>query len=167
MELVIEVERVRWRAPDVAFAVLDGVTDEGEQVCVTGALGHVHEGETVEVGGGWREHERFGLQFYAEAVSLREPVSEAALLGVLAAVKHVGRTGAAWLLEQHGAEVLEVLDASPRARLREVPGIGRARLDAAVRSWQEARSLRAVRMFLDAHGVPAAAAARVTAALGP
>src|SRR3954470_309537 len=167
VELVIEVERVRWRAPDGAFAVLDGVTEEGEAVCVTGALGHVHEGETVAVGGDWREHERFGLQFFAEAVSLREPVSEAALLGVLAAVKHVGRMGAAFLVDQHGADVLEVVDASPRARLREVPGIGPARIDAAVRSWQEVRSLRAVRMFLDAHGVPATAAARVTAALGP
>jgi exodeoxyribonuclease V alpha subunit len=167
VELVLEIERVRWRAPDGAFAVVDGVTDDGEEVCVTGALGHVHEGETVAVGGAWREHERFGLQFCAEAVSLREPVSEAALLGVLGAVKHVGRRGAEWLLDRHGADVLEVVDASPRARLREVPGIGRARLDAAVTSWQEARSLRAVRMFLDAHGVPAAAAARVTAALGP
>src|SRR3954468_7382604 len=103
MQLVVEIERVRWRAPDGAFAVLDGVTDEGAPVVVTGPVGHVHEGETVAVGGVWREHERFGLQFLAEAVSLREPVSEAALLGVLAAVKHVGRTGAAWLLAEHGA----------------------------------------------------------------
>jgi hypothetical protein len=29
VELVIEIERVRWRAPDGAFAVVDGVTDEG------------------------------------------------------------------------------------------------------------------------------------------
>ena len=65
VELVIEIERVRWRAPDGAFAVLDGVTEEGEEICVTGALGHVHEGETVAVGGTWREHERFGLQFAA------------------------------------------------------------------------------------------------------
>ena len=166
MELVVEVERVRWRARDGAFAVLDGVTEEGEAVCVTGPLGHVNEGETVAVGGAWRDHERFGLQFCAEVVSLREPVSEAALLGVLGAVRHVGRRGAAWLLEHHGAEVLEVVDASPRARLREVPGIGPARLDAAVASWQEARSLRAVRLFLDAHGVPATVSARAGAALG-
>ena len=56
---MLEIERVRWRAPDSDFAVLSGVTEEGEPVCVTGALGHVHEGETVAVGGAWREHERF------------------------------------------------------------------------------------------------------------
>src|SRR5213592_1927240 len=165
--LVVEVERVRWRSPDGEFAVLSGVTDQGEAVTVTGPLGHVHEGETVEVGGGWREHERFGRQFAAEVVRRREPVSEAALLGVLAAVKHVGRLGAGYLVDRWGAEVLEVVDADPRARLLEVPGIGRARIGAAVASWQEARALRAVRLFLDSHGVPAAVAARAARALGP
>ena len=126
--LVVEVERVRWRSPDGEFAVLSGVTDQGEAVTVTGPLGHVHEGETVEVGGGWREHERFGRQFAAEVVRLREPVSEAALLGVLAAVKHVGRLGAGWLVDRWGSEVLDVVDADPRARLLEVPGIGKARI---------------------------------------
>ena len=167
MELVVEVSQVRWRAPDGDFAVLEGVTDEGEQVRVTGALAHVHEGETVEVGGGWREHERFGRQFVAAAVRLREPVSEAALLGVLSAVKHVGPFGAAYLLDQHGADVFEVVDADPAARLREIPGIGKRRIAAAVASWQEARALRAVRMFLDAHGVAPAVAGRAARALGP
>src|SRR3954469_17109403 len=166
MDLVVEIERVRWRAPDGAFAVLSGITEDGEEITVTGPLGHVHEGETVELGGGWREHERFGRQFAVEAVRLREPVSEAALLGVLAAVKHVGRLGAGYLLDTWGSDVLEVVDADPRARLLEVPGIGRARIAAAVASWQEARALRAVRLFLDSHGVPAAVAARAVRALG-
>jgi len=163
---VLEIERVRWRAPDSDFAVLSGVTEEGEEITVTGPLGHVHEGETVELGGGWREHDRFGRQFAAEAVRLREPVSEAALLGVLSAVKHVGSFGAGFLLDKWGAEVLEVVDADPRARLLEIPGIGKRKISAAVTSWQEARALRAVRLFLDGHGVPAAVAGRVVRALG-
>src|SRR5256885_10649813 len=166
MEVVLEIERVRWRAPDSDYAVLSGVTEEGEEITVTGPLGHVHEGETVELGGGWRGHGRFGRQFAAEAVRLREPVSEAALLGVLSAVKHVGRLGAGFLLDRWGAEVLEVVDADPRARLLEIPGIGKRKIGAAVASWQEARALRAVRLFLDGHGVPAAVAGRVVRALG-
>ena len=121
---MVDVERVRWRAPDGDFAVLSALTDEGESVTVTGPLAHVHEGETVELGGGWREHQRFGRQFEAQAVRLREPVSEAALLGVLSAVKHVGNFGAQFQLDKHGADVLEVVDADPGARLLEIPGIG-------------------------------------------
>src|SRR5256885_10607669 len=120
MEVVRELGRVRWRARDSDFAVLSGVTEEGEEITVTGPLGHVHEGETVELGGGWREHDRFGRQFAAEGVRLREPVSEAALLGVLSAVKHVGQFGAAFLLDRWGGEGLEGVGAHPRAPLLEV-----------------------------------------------
>jgi exodeoxyribonuclease V alpha subunit len=41
------------------------------------------------------------------------------------------------------------------------------RIGAAVRSWQEQGALRAVRLFLEGHGVPAGAAARIYRALGP
>jgi exodeoxyribonuclease V alpha subunit len=155
-ELTVEVAAVRWRADGADFAVLAGVTDEGEELTIVGPLGHVHEGETVDVAGGWRRHPKHGLQFHAERVRVREPVGETALLAYLGSIKHVGPRGAAWLLERHGPEeVLAAIDRDPAARLREVPGIGRARLAGAVGSWEEQGALRAVRLFLEDHGVPA------------
>ena len=165
-ELVLEVMSVRYRAPDGGFAVLDAVSDEGEELVVTGALGHVHEGESVAVSGDWREHPRHGPQLHALQVHLREPTSERALLAYLGSVKHVGPRGAAFLLERHGHEVLSLIDRAPRRRLLEVPGIGRARIAAAVRSWEEQTAQRAVRLFLASHGVEAAVAARIYRALG-
>jgi exodeoxyribonuclease V alpha subunit len=88
------------------------------------------------------------------------------VLALLGTVKHVGPRGAEWLLERHGLEVLEVIDRDPGARLREVPGIGRSRLKAAVASWQQQAGGRALRLLLAEHGVSAAAAARVLKALG-
>jgi exodeoxyribonuclease V alpha subunit len=166
-ELTVEIAAVRWRADGADFAVLAGVTEEGEELTIVGPLGHVHEGETVDVAGGWRRHAKHGLQFHAERVRIREPVGEAALLAYLGSIKHVGPRGAAWLLERHGPEeVLAAIDRDPAARLREVPGIGRARLGAAVGSWEEQGALRAVRLFLEDHGVPAAVAARIYRAYG-
>ena len=159
---------MRWRADDGDFAVLAGITDEGEEVTVVGPLAHVHEGEMVDIAGEWRRHPRHGLQLQAERVRVREPVGETALLAYLASVKHVGPQGASWLLERHGPEdVLAIIDRDPEQRLREVPGIGRARIGPAVRSWQEQTALRAVRLFLEEHGVPAAVAARIYRHLGP
>jgi exodeoxyribonuclease V alpha subunit len=166
-ELTVEVAAVRWRADGADFAVLACVTDDGEELTVVGPLGHVHEGETVDVAGGWRRHAKHGLQFHAERVRVREPVGEVALLAYLGSIKHVGPRGAAWLLERHGPEeVLAAIDRDPAARLREVPGIGRARLAGAVGSWEEQGALRAVRLFLEDHGVPAAVAARIYRAYG-
>jgi exodeoxyribonuclease V alpha subunit len=166
--LSVEVEAVRWRAPDGAFTVLAGVSDEGEEVVVVGALDHVHEGESVAVEGGWERHHRHGWRFVAERSRVQEPASEHALLAYLGSVKHVGPRGAAWLLERHGPEhVLAAVDRDPGHVLREVPGIGPARIGAAVRSWEDQGALRAVRLFLEEHGVPAAVAARIYRAYGP
>jgi exodeoxyribonuclease V alpha subunit len=166
--LSVEVAAVRWRAPDGAFAVLSGYSDEGEEVVLVGALDHVHEGESVEVEGGWQRHHKHGWRFVAERTRVQEPASEQALLGYLSSVKHIGLRGAAWLLERHGpAEVLAVIDRDPERTLREVPGIGPMRIGAAVRSWEDQGALRAVRLFLEEHGVPAAVAARIYRAYGP
>jgi exodeoxyribonuclease V alpha subunit len=148
--------------------VLAGVSDEGEEVVLVGALDHVHEGESVAVEGGWQRHARHGWRFVAERTRVQEPASEQALLAYLGSVKHVGPRGAAWLLDRHGPEnVLAAIDRDPHRALHEVPGIGRARIGAAVRSWEDQGALRAVRLFLEEHGVPAAVAARIYRAYGP
>jgi exodeoxyribonuclease V alpha subunit len=166
--LSVEVAAVRWRAPDGAFTVLAGITEEGEDVVLVGALDHVHEGESVAVEGGWQRHARHGWRFVAERARVEEPASEHALLAYLGAVKHVGPRGAEWLLTRHGPEeVLAAIDRDPERILREVPGIGPARIGAAARSWEEQGALRAVRLFLEDHGVPAAVAARIYRAYGP
>ena len=165
-ELRAEVCGSRWRAADGDFAILEAVTDDGTEVTMAGALGHVQVGESVTVGGQWRQHAKHGWQFHVDRVRIQEPVGEAALVAYLSSVKHVGRSGSVWLLERHGDEVLSIVDADPERRLREVPGIGPAKLGAAVRSWEGQGALRAVRLFLEEHGVPAAVAARIYRTLG-
>ena len=167
-ELTVEVTAVRYAPDEGDFAVLAGVSDAGEEVVLTGALAHVHAGESVDVAGDWRRHPRHGAQFAVERVRVREPEGESAVLAYLHSIKHVGIRGAAWLVDRYGfAEVLGAVDRDPARALREVPGIGDRRIAAAVRSWEEQGALRAVRLFLEGHGVPASAAARIYRALGP
>jgi exodeoxyribonuclease V alpha subunit len=166
LDLVLEVSNVRFSSPEGDFAVLDALSEDGEELVLTGALGHLHEGETVAVSGSWREHPRHGRQFHATHAHLREPSTDRALLGYLSQIKHVGPRGAAFLLERHGSEVLTVVDHAPRAHLLQVPGIGPARVGAAVHSWEEQSAQRAVRLFLASHGVEAAVANRIHRALG-
>ena len=164
--LAAEIVAVRWRADDGGFAVLAAVSDAGDEVVLTGPIAHLHEGDTVEVDGTWRDHPKFGRQLHVEHTRVGPPASVDALQALLASVKHVGPRGAAWLLERHGDAVLQIVDRDPGARLAEVPGIGRARLKAAVASWQEQAGGRALRLVLSEHGVPDAVAARVLRALG-
>ena len=149
-ELAVEVAAVRWRAPDGDFAVVVGITGEGEEVVAVGALSHVHEGEEVELAGAWQEHARHGWRFAVRQARLRPPSSEEALL------------------EHHGpGEVLAAIDRDPEGALRGVPGIGRARIGPAVQAWEDQGAQRAVRLLLEEHGVPGAVAARVYRTFGP
>jgi exodeoxyribonuclease V alpha subunit len=163
--LAAEIVAVRWRADDGGFAVLAAIGDDGEEVTLTGPIAHLHEGDTVEVQGAWREHPRFGRQLHVEHLQVGA-ASPAALITLLSSVKHVGPRGAEWLLARHGDEVLGIVDRDPGARLLEVPGIGKAKLKPAVASWQQHAGGRALALLLAEHGVPAAVAARVHKALG-
>ncbi len=166
-ELRAEVSGVRWQAPEGGFAVVSALTDEGDEVVLTGTLDHVHEGELLELRGSWRRHAKHGWRFEVDGVRSLGPTSDAALLNLLSSVRHVGPSGAAWLLKQHGTDVLDVVDADPRGVLREVPRIGPSRIGPAVRSWEALRGRRALRLFLAEHGVEAAAASRIERAFGP
>lgn len=165
--LEAEIVAVRWRADDGGFAVVVAQPEgEDDELILTGPIAHLHEGDTVEVSGAWQEHPKFGRQLRVEQVKVGAPASTDALVTLLESIKHVGPKGAEWLLERHGPEVLEIVDRDPGARLREVPGIGKAKLQAAVMSWQQQAGGRALRMLLAEHDVPAAVAARVHKALG-
>ena len=166
VEVEAEIVGVKFAAPDGDFAVLVALTDEGEEAVLTGPLAHVREGERVRAAGTWRAHPKHGEQLDVRRVSVLEPASEAALLAVLEQVRGVGARGATWLLDRHGSDVLEIVDRDPRAALRGVPGIGRARIGAAVRSWEDQAALRRVRLLLAEHGVDAAAAGRIVRAWG-
>lgn len=166
VDLTVEVMSIRYRSPESDFTVLQGLSEEGEELALTGALGHLHEGETVKLRGHWREHPKHGRQFQALEAQCKEPTSELALLGFLSQIKHVGPQGAAFLLDRYGEEVLEIIDRRPRARLHEVPGIGRARIAQTVQSWEAQRAQRELQILLSGHGLPVAIAARVFRAWG-
>lgn len=164
--LAAEIVAVRWRTDDGGFAVMVAKAGDGDEHVLTGPIAHLHEGDSVEVEGQWREHPKFGRQLHVQQVRVGAMASTDAVLTLLESVKHVGPRGAEFLLDRHGDQVLEIVDRDPGARLREVPGIGRAKLASAVASWQRQAGGRALRMLLAEHDVPAAVAARVQKALG-
>jgi exodeoxyribonuclease V alpha subunit len=166
-ELTAEVTGVRFTVPDGDFAVLDAVSEDGDGIVLVGPLAHVHDGESVAVGGGWRRHARHGWQFQANRVRVLEPVGDHAVRAYLESIKHVGPLGASRLVTRFGAgEVLAEIDRDPEKVLRSVPGIGPRRVIAAAASWRDQRELRELRLFLDTHGVDAASAGRIARHFG-
>ena len=138
---------------------------------LTGALAHVHEGETRRRRGRLAHATpSTAASSTVERVRSREPSSDAALLRATCSRSSTsGLRGAAWLLDRHGAEACSTTSTATRARaLREVPGHRRA-ADRRRRCARGRSSGARARCGCSStsHGVPAAAAARIDRALGP
>ena len=82
----------------------------------------------MELSGSWGEHAKFGRQFRAEVCQAIKPSTTDGVERFLAsgAVRGIGKTMAARIVEHFGSDTLDVLSLSPH-RLTEISGIGRRR----------------------------------------
>jgi exodeoxyribonuclease V alpha subunit len=67
-------------------------------------------------------------------------------------IRGIGKVMAERIVNQFGADTLEVIDYHPE-RLREVVGIGQKRVNSIIKSWNEQRAIKDVMLFLQSHGV--------------
>ncbi|MFH1131452.1 MAG: ATP-dependent RecD-like DNA helicase [Pseudomonadota bacterium] len=161
------IKRIIYRG-DNGYTVLElEIKDRLIPVTVVGDLAVVQDGETLNVSGVWTTHPRFGKQFKANNWQVKGPESEQGLLRYLSsgAVKGIGPTLAAALVEYFGAEVFEVADKTPH-RLTEVPGIGEKRAETLASSLAEQRAIREVMVALRGLDLGPGTAARIYRAWG-
>lgn len=126
-ELCGTVERVVFRNADNGWTVLDLEAD-GELHKVVGTLPMAAVGERLRLGGEWVEHPSFGHQFKATYCERHLPSGADAILRYLSsgAVKGVGPSTAARIVEKFGADALKIMEEEPK-RLAEIKGISPAK----------------------------------------
>ena len=140
--------------PENGYAVLKFALDEGETLTVVGNFPPLSAGERLRLTGHFELNPKFGRQFKVENYI---PVLPAGRKGVerylsCGLVKGIGPVLAKRIIEAFGDETLEILGRSPD-RLREVEGIGPAKLRGIKRSWADHVEIRDLIIFLQEHGV--------------
>jgi exodeoxyribonuclease V alpha subunit len=75
-------------------------------------------------------------------------------------VPGIGPAYAQRIVDTFGEKTLEVLDRAPD-RLREVPGLGRTRVQSVAEAWSQHRDIGAIMVFLQSHGASPALATRI------
>ncbi len=158
-----EILRITFQNDDTGFRVLKVAIDgREEKLTVVGAFPRVNVGSRVRVRGSFHNDSKFGEQFKAAQLLELAPVTLEGLEKYLGSgvIKGVGPTYAKRIVAAFGDASLRVLDSEPE-RLREVPGLGRSRVDAIIRGWKEQAGLREAMVFLQAHGASPALAMRI------
>jgi exodeoxyribonuclease V alpha subunit len=158
-----EVERVTFENNDTGFRVLKiAVEGRKDRVALVGAFPQVTVGARVRARGSWTIDKKFGEQFRAASVTELRPSTLEGLEKYLGSgvIKGVGQIYAKRIVEAFGTDALKVLDETPE-RLREVPGLGRTRIDAIAKGWREQAGMREAMVFLEGHGASPALAMRI------
>jgi len=178
-ELEIEVTLARsgprYVSPDLEFAVWSatlGEDVEGEELTLTGPLGHVAAGDQLVVAGGYAEHARYGRQFAVETFRSALPrTADGVVRWLRMRVPGIGPRFARAIVDHFGAaNVFAELDRDPE-RLREVRtqagrAVSRKSVERAIEAWRDVATIREVETFLFGHGITPGLAGRLVREYG-
>lgn len=135
---------------------------------VVGVLPQVQVGESLRLLGGWTEHPSFGRQFKATACESTLPTDETAILRYLAsgAVKGIGPSTAAKIVDRFGADSLRILEQEPE-ELAKIKGISLQKAREMGQSFCAQFGLREVVMTFATYGLTPNEAMRCWKKFGP
>ncbi|MBI2986790.1 MAG: ATP-dependent RecD-like DNA helicase [Deltaproteobacteria bacterium] len=161
------VTKIVYQDPQGRYTVARLEVDRSQTVTVVGEIYPVSEGEEIKVGGQWRVHPRYGLQFQAEWWEKVEPATLEGIERYLGSglIRGIGPTYARRLVSAFGLDTLRVLSEEPQ-RILEVQGIGKIRAQRILHAWEEQKGMRDVMVFLQGHGVGSSLALRIYRAFG-
>jgi exodeoxyribonuclease V alpha subunit len=149
------IDRITYQNPENGFTVAQlKELKKSDVTCIVGFMPTVQAGETIRCQGHWKSHLVYGQQFEVEKHQVEVPADVNGIQKYLGSglIKGVGATYAKRIVEEFGVETLHIIDTAP-ARLKEVKGLGKKRIEQITSCWAEQKSIRQVMIFLQSHGV--------------
>jgi len=162
------LERIVYYNDENHFCIGELRPDKGRQaVTIVGTLPQVQCGETLALAGHWASHHEYGQQFKARTFESTLPATVHGIRQYLGSglVPGIGKAYAEKIVARFGVDTLRVIE-EDSGRLREVPGIGKKRVQEIKAAWDSQRALREVMLFLRTYGVTVNQCMRIVKAYG-
>ena len=138
------------------------------EITVVGKTQAVWEGEDVKAEGRWVSDKVHGRQFKAERLVCVAPRSLRGIERYLASglIKGIGPVLAKRIVDTFGEETMHVLQYQS-ARLREVPKLGKAKIEQIRASWHANESMRENMIFGQTYGISVTKMTKIVRKYGP
>lgn len=149
------VQRVTFRNPDNGYSVIQlTVPDQAGNVTVVGNCLNARVGADLIVRGVYNDHPKFGRQLTARSITETTPSTPEGLERYLSSglVKGIGEKTAARIVQQFGAQTLDVIHKDPK-RLAKIPGVGKKKAAMISRALAEQADARGIMQFLLEHNI--------------
>ncbi len=155
------IERLTFHNPENGYTVAKVATPRG-LITAVGNMAGIHVGASVEMRGEWAHHPKFGRQFKVDSHHTALPATAAGVEKYLGSglIKGVGPVTAKRIVSHFGVDALRIIDDEPD-RLKEVPGVGKKRVEMIKAAWEEQRQIKEVMIFLQGHGVSTGLAVKI------
>jgi exodeoxyribonuclease V alpha subunit len=168
------VKHIVYRNEDTSYTVfhLEPETEKPDRfvktAVVVGKVQAIWEGEDVTATGRWVTDKLHGRQFKAESIQCVAPRSLVGIERYLASglIKGVGKVIASRIVQTFKHETLHVLS-HQSGRLREVPKLGRAKIEQIRKSWRENETMRELYIFGQTYGISIARMTKIVRRYGP
>jgi exodeoxyribonuclease V alpha subunit len=163
VDLQGQIERVTYANEETGYTIARvKVQGQRDLVTVVGNLLAANPGEIIRMQGEWTTHPKYGEQFKIVHCTTVIPATVHGIQKYLGSglIKGIGPVMARRIVQQFGKETLDVIEKRVE-RLAEVSGIGLKRIELIRRAWEEQKEIREVMIFLQAHGVSSAFAAKI------
>ena len=157
------LERIVYEHPDTGYTVGRlSARDHAELITVVGNLASINPGESLLLRGEWVDNPKYGRQFRIEKYETILPANVVGLRKYLGSglIKGIGPKMAALIVRKFGMDTMDIIENEPD-KLERVPGIGRKRVETIKEAWEAQREIKNVMIFLQAHDVSTAHAAKI------
>ena len=162
-----EVMRVVFSNEETSYSVSRLKDGKGREEVLVGMMPNILEGQEIEATGRWEMHAEHGRQFKVSSYRAVLPSSIAGIKRFLASgvLPGIGKIYADRIVEHFGKDTLKILD-NASERLKEVPGVGKKRVEEIRNAWQSTSKDRETRIFLQGLGLSTAMCNRLIAKYG-
>lgn len=162
-----EVLRVLFSSADGQYVVLKLLENGCQERTLVGPLMGLMEGQEIEAVGRWETHKDHGRQLRVREFRAVLPSTEEGIRRYLASglIPGIGPKYAERIVDRFGTDTLRILE-NYSERLREVPGIGKKRIEEIRTAWHEHAGQRDVLVFLQGLGIGSAFCARLLTQYG-
>lgn len=134
--------------------VIARIKDRDEATTIVGYIPYLSEGQNLKLFGDWIVHPTFGKQFKVQSFTELLPDSVKGIERYLASgvITGIGPVTAKKIVDRFGEDTLEILD-KDIARLKEIEGIGKKKIEVISESFSKQHEIRNIMMFLQNYGI--------------
>lgn len=150
------LERILFANEETHYCIAELRPEKLEEntIIITGNLPSVQCGETLALKGQWITHPQYGKQFKIASFESKLPSGVYGIRKYLGSglVRGIGKTYANKIVDHFGERTFQIIS-EESARLQEVEGIGKQRVKAIKKAWDEQKVLRDTMIFLKTYGI--------------